>query len=286
MCVRRVAVGGALALVLCLALTAQALALDPHKALTQYVHQAWQTDHGLPQNSVQAVLQTRDGYLWFGTQEGLVRFDGEHFEIYDRSTTKTLGHNNVSALLEDRFGRLWIGTFGGGLTWFKDGVFTRFNAQDGLSDEFITALEEDSRGTVWIGSNEHGIFGFADGRLRSVTAKDGLSSDRVLAIHEDRAGDLWVGTSNGLNRLRGRNVRLFSIGDGLVNARITAIAGDAPGALWIGTDAGLNRFVDGHVSGAAIAPQACRSDRCSSTAMATCGSAGAAPACPAWPAVG
>jgi signal transduction histidine kinase/ligand-binding sensor domain-containing protein/CheY-like chemotaxis protein len=253
MCPRSVVVG-ALAVLLPLASTPPALALDPHKALTQYVHNAWQTDHGLPQNSVQAVLQTRDGYLWFGTQEGLVRFDGEHFEIFDRSNTPVLGHNDVSALLEDRLGRLWVGTNGGGLTWFKDGVFTRFSAQDSPPDEFVTALLEDSRGTVWIGTKEHGLVGFADGRVRSLTAKDGLSADRVLAIHEDRSGDLWVGTSNGLNRVRGRTIVRFSIADGLVNARIGAIAGDAMGTLWVGTDAGMHQVVDGRVSGEAIMP--------------------------------
>ena len=242
MCVRRVVVG-ALAVVRFFAWTAPALALDPNKALTQYVHNAWQTDQGLPQNSVQAVLQTRDGYLWFGTQEGLVRFDGEHFEIFDRSNTHTLAHNDVTALLEDRLGRLWVGTYGGGLAWYKDGAFTSFSAQEALSDEFVTALREDSRGTVWIGTRDHGIFGFADRHVRSVTAKDGLASNRVNAIYEDRGGDLWVGTSEGLNRLRGRNIVRFSIADGLVNPHITAIAGDAIGALWIGTDAGLNRFV-------------------------------------------
>jgi signal transduction histidine kinase/ligand-binding sensor domain-containing protein/ActR/RegA family two-component response regulator len=254
MCVQRVVLVGRLAVVVFLLRTAPALALDPHKALTQYVHNAWQTDQGLPQNSVEAIVQTRDGYLWFGTQEGLVRFDGEHFEIFDRSNTKALGHNHVTVLLEDRLGTLWVGTAGGGVSRLKDGVFSRFGAQDGLSDEFVTALREDAHGTVWIGTNGHGVFGAADARVRSVTARDGLSSDNVLAIYEDRGGDLWVGTTDGLNRLRGGNIARFSIADGLVNARITAIAADATGALWIGTDAGLNQFVDGRVSGATVVP--------------------------------
>ena len=251
---RRVVAVGARAVALMLACTAPAVALDPHKALTQYVHNAWQTDEGLPQNSVQALLQTRDGYLWFGTQEGLVRFDGEHFEIFDRSNTKALASNDVTALLEDRLGTLWVGTNGGGLTLLKDGVFTRFSAQNSLPDEIVTALREDRRGTIWIGTRDHGLFEFAGGHVRPVTVKDGLSSNRVFAIYEDRSGDLWVGTSDGLNRLRGGNIARFSTADGLVNPRVMAIAGDATGALWIGTDAGLNRFVDGRVSGAAIVP--------------------------------
>jgi signal transduction histidine kinase/ligand-binding sensor domain-containing protein/ActR/RegA family two-component response regulator len=256
MCVRKVVAAGAIAVVLFLGLTAPALALDPRKALTQYVHNDWQTDHGLPQNSVQAVVQTRDGYLWLGTQEGLVRFDGEHFEIFDRSNTRALAHNDVTALLEDRLGRLWIGTYGGGLTWFKDGVFTRFSAPADLSDEFVTALREDSRGTVWIGTKDHGLRGFADGGVRSVTTADGLSANRVFAIYEDGDGDLWIGTSAGLNRLRGRTVVRFSTADGLANDRVMAIAGDAPGALWVGTDAGLNHLIDGRISATAIMPGA------------------------------
>jgi signal transduction histidine kinase/ligand-binding sensor domain-containing protein/CheY-like chemotaxis protein len=214
----------------------------------------WQTDQGLPQNSVQAVLQTRDGYLWFGTQEGLVRFDGERFEIFDRSNTNALGHNSVTALLQDRGGTLWIGTNGGGLTCFKDGAFTRFGGQDGLSDEFITALREDRSGTVWIGTNGHGLFGWAERHLRSLRVADGLSSDHVLAIHEDGSGDLWVGTLDGLTRLRGRKITRFSIADGLASPRVLALASDGVGPLWVGTDAGANQLVDGRVSGAVIMP--------------------------------
>src|SRR6185503_14076664 len=175
-------------------------------------------------------------------------------EIFDRSNTKALAHNDVTALLEDRLGRLWIGTYGGGLTWFKDGVFTRFSAPTDLSDEFVTALREDSRGTVWIGTKDHGLRGFADGDVRSVTTADGLSANRVFAIYEDGDGDLWIGTSAGLNRLRGRTVVRFSTADGLANDRVMAIAGDAPGALWVGTDAGLNRLVDGRILATAIMP--------------------------------
>ena len=282
MSARRVIAVGARAVVLLVTWTAPVLALDPQKALTQYVHNAWQTDHGLPQNSVQAVLQTRDGYLWFGTQEGLVRFDGEHFEIFDRSNTAALGHNDVTALLEDRLGRLWVGTNGFGLTWLKDGVFTRFTAQNPLSDEFVTALCEDSRGTMWIGTKDHGILGFADGQVRSVTTSDGLSSNRVLAIHEDRSGDLWVGTSDGLNRLRGRTITRFSIavgrptpGSRRLPAPPVARCGSAPTAACITSPMAGFRTRRSF--------QAARFDRCWSIAIATCGSARAAAACRALP---
>jgi ligand-binding sensor domain-containing protein len=89
-----------------LALAAPCLALDPRKAITQYVRDVWQTEQGLPENSVQAIAQTRDGYLWIGTQEGVVRFDGARFTVYDAKNTPALKHSSVQALLADRGGAL------------------------------------------------------------------------------------------------------------------------------------------------------------------------------------
>ena len=77
-------------------------ALDPGKAVTQYMHDVWQTEQGLPQNTVTAIVQAPDGYLWLGTQEGLVRFDGVRFTVFDTRTTPELGHNFVLCLLADR----------------------------------------------------------------------------------------------------------------------------------------------------------------------------------------
>src|SRR5215204_6516186 len=86
------------------------LALDADKALTQYIHESWQIKEGLPQNSVQAIVQTRDGFLWLGTQEGLVRFDGARFTVFNTQNTQELRKHDIIALLEDREGALWIGT--------------------------------------------------------------------------------------------------------------------------------------------------------------------------------
>src|SRR5262245_48066461 len=91
---------------------APSLALDRDRAITQFVLDAWGTEDGLPQNTVHGIVRTRDGFLWFGTEEGLVRFDGAAFRVYNRSNTPALGHNSIWALLEDRKGALWIGTYG------------------------------------------------------------------------------------------------------------------------------------------------------------------------------
>lgn len=83
-------------------------------------------DDGLPQNSVLAILQTRDGYLWLTTSDGLVRFDGVRFTIYERSTTRGLSSNRLTALFEDRNGALWIGTEDRGVIRYENGAFTSY----------------------------------------------------------------------------------------------------------------------------------------------------------------
>src|SRR5258706_9306500 len=95
------------------------LALDPGKAITQYGLSTWTTDQGLPQSSVNAIAQTHDGYLWFGTQEGLARFDGMRFTIFDKRNTPALGMHHIRTLLVARDGTIWIAS---------DGVRTRCKA--------------------------------------------------------------------------------------------------------------------------------------------------------------
>ncbi|MBA3670619.1 MAG: hypothetical protein H0W68_01175, partial [Gemmatimonadaceae bacterium] len=92
--------------------------------LSQYVHESWQTRDGLPQNSVYALAQTPDGYLWLGTMGGLVRFDGVRFTLFNSANTPALRTNDVRTLFVDRAGTLWVGTYGGGTSSYRDGRFS------------------------------------------------------------------------------------------------------------------------------------------------------------------
>src|SRR5688500_10579398 len=138
--------------------------LDPTKAISQYVHAVWQTEQGLPQNSVRALRQTRDGYLWLGTQEGLVRFDGVRFTVFDKKNTPALRHSYVFSLLEDQDGSLWIGTVGGGLSRYTAGTFTPYTPREGLTNEYVRALAQDRDGSVWVGT-DGGLFRLQGGRF-------------------------------------------------------------------------------------------------------------------------
>lgn len=212
--------------------------LNPSKVLTQYIHDVWQTDQGLPQNSVLAITQTRDGYLWLGTEDGLVRFDGVQFSTFDKRNTPELGMDTISALLEDRSGNLWIGTNGGGLTRLHNGHFTRFSAKDGLGSDVILSLSLDREGDVWIGTDGGGLARYRNGRFTRYTAKDGLPDNSIFSISGDREGDLWLGTHAGVSRLKDGRFATLGIKEGPSNLYIKSVYVDANGTLWVGSNGG------------------------------------------------
>ena len=226
-----------------------ARALDPAWAVTQYLVDVWQTDQGLPQNSVQAVLKTRDGYLWLGTQEGLVRFDGVRFTVFDRRNTPEIGHSSILSLCEDRSGALWAGTHGAGLVRLKDGVFTRFGTAEGLLGTSVWSVLEGHDGTLWAGSDGGGVARLVGERFESFTTKDGLTSDLVRVLAEDSEGSLWVGTTGGglTVRRNGRFVPL-TLREGLSSDLVRSVVPAPDGGVWVATSGGgLNRVFDGRV---------------------------------------
>src|SRR5271166_5940700 len=115
-----------------------AVALDPHRALTQYSISIWTQQQGLPQDTISAITQTADGYLWLGTDEGLARFDGYEFTVFTKSNG-SLPANSITALAADPDGSLWIGT-PRGLTRFHARSFHTFTTKDGLPDDAVTGL--------------------------------------------------------------------------------------------------------------------------------------------------
>jgi signal transduction histidine kinase/ligand-binding sensor domain-containing protein len=214
--------------------TSPAAALDPQKALTQYGLDNYRTAQGLPQNSVLALAQTADGYLWLATYEGLVRFDGARFTVFDKQNTPAMSASWVTALLEGSRGALWVGTVDGLLQW-KDGELTR----GGLPAESVTALVEDTDGSLWVGTAGAGLVQYKDGQVTRVTAEDGLSGSIITALFVDKRGDLWVGTSDGgLSRRSGDSGGKFARdagGAGFPDAPVLRVFEAADGALWFGT---------------------------------------------------
>lgn len=236
------------ALLAVLVLTAMALlepaarALDPHKAITQYVQTSWNGESGLPENSVHAISQTTDGYVWLGTEEGLTRFDGVRFVTFTYHNSPGLASDYIGTLTATHDGTLWVGT-DSGLSHYhpspaspRGGTFDKLTTKEGLAGDDISALCEDRNGALWVGSTQ-GLNRIVNGQVQNWTSGDGLPDGPVNAIAVDSAGTLWVGTSKGLSRLENGHFITLTQRNGLPAAtvNITALTAAPDGSVWAGT---------------------------------------------------
>jgi len=212
-------------------------AANPSSLPEGYTRRVWQTQDGLPENTVQAFAQTSDNYLWIGTSGGLVRFDGASFVVYDRDNTPAMRENSVFCLAAARDGSLWAGTDGAGLLRYKDGVFRSYRAAQGLTNDFVRAVFQTRDGVLWAGTDD-GLFRLNGERLVRVDGTGNIPQLAVHAIREDRDGNLWVGGSIVI-AIRGDSAREYHL-EGVGSAsRVKSISETADGSIWIGTVSGL-----------------------------------------------
>jgi signal transduction histidine kinase/ligand-binding sensor domain-containing protein len=222
--------------------------LDPSTALQNYSRQAWVMENGLPQNTVTAIVQSREGFIWLGTESGLVRFDGNSFQLFDRSSNFALPDNDICCLLEAPDGAMWIGTSGGLAEW-KSGEMQTFTTREGLPDNDIRALSLDARGGLLV-TTESGEIAILAGRLAPVAFdKPGSPSPQQNPIFAVRLADGTPAqaTAGAVTlMLPGKEVRL-NVGRELPGSRIQALMADREDALWIGTNSGLARWYAGSI---------------------------------------
>ncbi len=265
-------------------LAASAWGLDPHMPLAQYGYQSWQTDSGLPQNTVHAIVQGRRGYLWVGTEGGLVRFDGVQFAVMTHATTPGLPSDLIDDLMKDGSGTVWIST-SGGLARMRAGQVEAFGSERGMpATQVWRTFDEEWPGgkeRVWVLSAA-GLFRIDDpdggARAERVALNQDLTENSRIVMGHD--GVLWLGTAEGLVRLSpdgsaqalgtaGEVLALAVDGNGAAwaglrsgleacgasecrnvavsdGAAVEALTADATGRIWIGTDAGLFTEEGGH----------------------------------------
>ena len=235
---RRCTLGVAAAL-FALSVAIDGIALDPSRSLTQARLSVWTQESGLPQNTVGAIVQTRDGYLWFGTEEGLVRFDGVRFVISDRQNAPALRSAFISSLFEASDGTLWIGTYGGGLSRLRGGRIEAFRP-DLLGADRIREMHGIAGGAIFVATAGGGVLRIDGEKLTRFTTRDGLPTDRIWAIEDDGSGGLWIATFGG-GVVRWRDSRVtqrITSREGLPDDSARALLRDPDGTLWIGTDGG------------------------------------------------
>ena len=260
--------------------SAELSALSPDKALTQYTRTVWTQAQGLPQDTIRAIAQAQDGYLWLATNEGLVRFDGYDFVTYTKNDG-SIPNNAVNALAVGRSGTLWIGTLGG-LTRYADKKFTTFSVKDGLPARSVNSLVEDHDGSVWMTSGGF-LCRFENGKIKTYPKESLAPVVTIQVVYEDAQGQLWVGGAGGVVKRvgdgfspvlgpselkgnfiqallsnqeglwaagnkgitlarRGGGVKQFDTRDGLPNNLVRALYQDSAGNLWAGTNGGLSRL--------------------------------------------
>lgn len=230
------------------ALHLHATATDPSRfgTLQNYTTRLWQTQDGLPEQTVQAIAQTQDGFLWIGTTGGLLRFDGSHFLIFERGNTPAFKENSVFCLMTARDGTLWIGTEGGGLIRLRAGQFRQYGAAQGLTDGFVRTVLEDRSGSIWIGTDNGQFKLDAQGEkpARRVDGKDAIPVVAVHALAEMRDGSVWFGGSQ-LIAVRDGKPREYPLVGLYSETRVKSILQTRDGTIWVGTVSGLQRLRPG-----------------------------------------
>jgi len=220
-----------------------AYALDPALELSQYAHTAWRIREGFAKGTIKTITQTPDGYLWFGTEFGLYRFDGVRTVLWQPPRNGYLPSSNIRKLLVARDGTLWIGTHRGLASW-KDDKLTQYPDVPGQE---IDSLLEDREGTVWAGVETiptWRLCAIQEQKVQCYGEKGGLGLG-VGSLFEDRKGNLWAGTGTGLWKWKPGAPQLIPLSGPV--SEIHAVTEDSEGDLVVTTRAGVMKLVNGKV---------------------------------------
>ena len=222
--------------------------LPADRAISQYVRRSWTVERGLPHGSVRGFAQTRDGYLWLATYEGLVRFNGETFRVFDKSNAPGLVNSSIDTLARTDDDTLWLGTFDG-LVRYREGRFQTIPSRSDFG--IIKAIVPAREGSVWIGTAKGQILHVVNGHLEALTLPLPISPITALATTGDA---LWIGTSRGLFRYEHGKLDSWTSAHGLSSDTIVTLLPDGSDALLIGTAVGLDRLQSGRIAHVAGLP--------------------------------
>ena len=207
-----------------------------------FFQRSWTTAQkagGLPNNTVTAVVQTHDGYLWFGTYNGLARFDWPQFKVFKSANEPELQSDRITALYEDSSGTLWIGDERGGVTSYQEGKFQAQNVHETGPRRKVSAIAADASGDVWILNESGTLVRIRDGATNSLPNTDG-----VALLAQDGQGRLWVASGGQLAAVdNGRLTRLTNTNNSNgVGYYVLGICASRDGGLWIVSDGQIRKW--------------------------------------------
>ena len=222
--------------VCCAAATCLFLCLTlPTPTHAQYRYHSLTTDDGLPVNTVSAILQTRDGYLWITTSDGLARYNGATFTVFNKSNTPNIKGNRFTVLFEDHQGTLWIGTAEAGILRYRNGVFQSFDGANGLPGNAVADIKEDLAGDLMV-LTTRGVARLKDDRFTVYTPYDESTEHTGLRI--DRSGGVWLSDVRGLHRYApDGSVITYRVPGIQTSIEMVALFDDRRGTYWIGAAA-------------------------------------------------
>jgi ligand-binding sensor domain-containing protein/anti-sigma regulatory factor (Ser/Thr protein kinase) len=260
-------------------------ALDPSRTLTQYAHRIWTVQQGLPTGTIYDIWQAHDGFLWLGTQTGLVRFDGVRYTPAETIFSGVPENLWIRAGFEDEHGAMWVGTNDEGVFRFQDGRATQYSSKEGLPSDVVFCLVRGTDDGIWACTG-NGLAHLSGDKIQVLRTHEGSAPDVVRAaclasggklwvggeapaiysqngsgfdalplrsIPSDAAvramacsGDsIWVGTTAGLVQVQGATQRLYTEKDGLADDGVLSLHESRDGSLWVGTRSGFSRLRNG-----------------------------------------
>jgi diguanylate cyclase (GGDEF)-like protein len=222
-------------------------ALDK-KPLSAYARETWTTRNGLPHNQVNAVTQTPDGYLWFATWEGLVRYNGQDFLVYTPKNLPGLQDHGIRFVSTGAHGRLIVATSRGGVTIIDKGKTHSYGVAQGLAQDECMAAIEDRQGTIWVAHESKGISRIdPNGQITRYGKAQGLPSERMYNVYQDHNNVIWAGTANGMVRIENGRLQSFTEKQGLPAGAIYAFFEAPEGGLYLGSQHGLYSLHNGQI---------------------------------------
>ncbi|MFK8031485.1 MAG: two-component regulator propeller domain-containing protein [Gammaproteobacteria bacterium] len=223
--------------------TISANALDATRQPSQLIHASWSRTDGIPAESVWAVHQSADGYMWIGTEGGLVRFDGIEFKVFSSLTHEAFRADDVRSVVEGPPGTLWVSTYGGGVVRMRDGEFTRYDKSNGLIHDVVYSAVVADNNDVWVGT-AIGACRLRNEEFTCWSDEEGLAKGRILRVAKDARGRIWFATiGGGVSSYDGTKFTRYSIEEGLGSAQIFMLIEDPVLDVVLGTYAGDHHHV-------------------------------------------